>query len=110
MGAKTKVTKVIYDKLKKELKSPKDDSRVMKKYGLGQTTVRAIRNSISYREFELKTRTHKKAKHSTIYAYYAENASCPKKKDSASTVILCVVALAAIAFIAMLFIWLLNKG
>lgn len=60
MGAKKKVDAKLYAKVKKELKSPKDDKKVMKKYNLGQTTVRAIRNSKSYAEFNKKTRTDRK--------------------------------------------------
>ena len=45
MGAKRKVDSKLYEKIKKELKTPKDDQKVMKKYSLGQTAVRAIRNS-----------------------------------------------------------------
>lgn len=60
MGAKKKVDAKFYAKVKKELKSPKDDKKVMKKYNLGQTTVRAIRNSKSYAEFNKKTRTDRK--------------------------------------------------
>lgn len=55
MGAKTKVDAIRYEKIKKELKSPKDDKKVMKKYHLGQTTVRAIRRSNSYTNFKYKT-------------------------------------------------------
>lgn len=62
MGAKRKVDFELYTKVKKELKSPKDDKKVMKKYNLGQTTVRAIRNSKNYTEFNKKTRTDRKKK------------------------------------------------
>lgn len=55
MGAKTKVDAIRYAKIKKELKTPHDDEKVMKKYKLGQTTVRAIRRSNSYKMFRLKT-------------------------------------------------------
>ena len=55
MGAKAKVDAKLYDKIKSELKTPKDDKKVMKKYKLGQTTVRAIRRSSSYKMFRLKT-------------------------------------------------------
>ena len=59
---KRKVDAKLYAKVKKELKSPKDDKKVMKKYNLSQTTVRAIRNSNSYAEFNKKTRTDRKKK------------------------------------------------
>ena len=59
MGAKAKVDAKLYAKIKKELKTPKDDTKVMKKYKLGQTTVRAIRRSNSYKMFKLKTSMRK---------------------------------------------------
>lgn len=62
MGAKRKVDAKLYNNIKKELKSSKDDARVMKRFGLGQTTVRAIRNSKNYTEFNKKTRTDRKKK------------------------------------------------
>lgn len=55
MGAKRKVTKAMYVRVKHECSNPKDDKKVMKKYKLGQTTVRAIRNSINYEHFIDKT-------------------------------------------------------
>lgn len=61
MGAKRKVDLKLYNKITKELKTPKDDKKVMKKYSLGQTTVRAIRNSYDYGDFVRKT-TYKASK------------------------------------------------
>lgn len=55
MGAKRKVDLKLYNKLTKELKTPKDDQKVMKKYNLGQTTVRAVRNSYDYEDFIRRT-------------------------------------------------------
>ena len=55
MGAKRKVDQKLYNKITKELKTPKDDKKVMKKYSLGQTTVRALRNSYDYDDFVRKT-------------------------------------------------------
>lgn len=55
MGAKRKVDVKLYNKIKQELHTPKDDKKVMKKYKLGQTTVRAIRLSNSYRMFRFRT-------------------------------------------------------
>lgn len=62
MGAKAKVDAKLYAKIKKELKTSRDDPKVMKKYNLGQTTVRAIRNSVSYTEFNKRTRTDRRKK------------------------------------------------
>jgi len=61
MGAKRKVDEKLYAKIKKELKSPKDDKKVMKKYKLGQTVVRAVRNSWCYDDYLSRTK-HKRAK------------------------------------------------
>lgn len=55
MGAKRKVTRKVYEEIKKVCKVPKDDKKIMKKYGLSQTTVRAIRRSNSYVMFVAKT-------------------------------------------------------
>ena len=55
MGAKRKVDEKLYEKLSKELKSPKDDKKVMEKYNLGQSTVRAIRNSWCYDDYLTRT-------------------------------------------------------
>ena len=61
MGAKRKVDTKLYAKIKKELKTPKDDAKVMKKYKLGQTAIRAIRNSWCYDDYISRTK-RKKAK------------------------------------------------
>ena len=55
MGAKAKVDKKLYYKLKRQLNTPKDDKRVMEKYGIGQTTARAIRNSFDFDSFLERT-------------------------------------------------------
>ena len=59
MGAKRKVDEKLYAKIKKELKTPKDDKKVMKKYKLGQTAVRAIRNSWCYDDYLSRTKRKK---------------------------------------------------
>ena len=60
MGAKRKVDEKLYTKIKKELKTPKDDAKVIKKYNIGKTTVRALRNSWCYDDFILRTTPKKK--------------------------------------------------
>jgi len=59
MGAKRKVNEQLYKRIKKELNTPKDDKKVMKKYKLGQTAVRAIRRSWCYADYLSRT-SHKK--------------------------------------------------
>lgn len=59
MGAKRKVDTKLYAKIKKELKTPKDDAKVMKKYKLGQTAIRAIRNSWCYDDYISRTKRKK---------------------------------------------------
>ena len=64
MGAKRKVDSKLYAKIKKESKAPNDDTKVMKKYKLGQTTVRAIRNSWCYDDYLARTKVKSLPKYS----------------------------------------------
>ena len=57
MGMHNLITKERYDKAKVELKSPKDDERVMKKYGFGETTARRIRRTDGFYDYSSKTTT-----------------------------------------------------
>lgn len=59
MGAKRKVDEKLYTKIRKELKTPKDDKKVMKKYKIGQSIARAIRNSWCYDDYIAKTSSKK---------------------------------------------------
>lgn len=59
MGAKRKVDEKLYEKIKKELKAPKDDAKAIKKYNLGKTAIRAIRNSWCYDDYIYRT-SHKR--------------------------------------------------
>lgn len=96
MGAKTKVDAIRYEKIKKELKSPKDDKKVMKKYHLGQTTVRAIRRSNSYTNFKYKTSSRPK-KQITI-----NSSLSPQEQAQGAWIgfsLLCILAAFAAAFI-----------
>lgn len=65
MGAKIRVDEKLYNKVKKECKAPKDDKKVMAKFNLGQTTVRAIRNTKTYNMFAHRTRTSRKSRKGT---------------------------------------------
>jgi len=92
MGAKRKVDVDLYAKIKRELKTPKDDKKVMTKYGLGQTTVRAIRNSLSYDHFLLKTQK-------------------PTKKDKVGLEPLCHrPPLTTADKVVVLFVWIVMLG
>lgn len=51
MGIHNRITEKRYNAAKAELKTPKDDKRVMKKYGFGETTARKIRNTDNYYEY-----------------------------------------------------------
>lgn len=51
MGAKRKVDHKLYNKITRELKSPKDDEKVMKKYHLSKSTVSKIRKSSDYEDY-----------------------------------------------------------
>ena len=102
MGAKTRVTAEMYNKLKKELKSAKDDKKVMKKYNLGQTTVRAIRNTSSYTAFRERTVLRKYKKHNEAQA--SELQKINRKADIAVEVFawICVAGLAALGAIVVM--------
>lgn len=104
MGAKRKVNSKLYNKITKELKTPKDDKRVMKKYGLGQTTVRAIRNSSDYYHFLNKTSLRKKANKITL------NSSRPPftSADKALVVFTWITILGLGMAVVLLVSWLLS--
>lgn len=53
----TRITEEKYLKIKSELNSPKDDCRVMKKYGIGKSTTRRIRNTQNYYEYRATSTT-----------------------------------------------------
>lgn len=57
MGIANKITQSRYNKAKAELKSPKDDARVSKKYGFSRTTARKIRNTDNFYEYSSTTTT-----------------------------------------------------
>lgn len=60
MGMHNRITEKRYNAAKAELKTPKDDKRVMKKYGFGETTARRIRNTDNYYEYYSKSTTGKR--------------------------------------------------
>lgn len=59
-NAKNCITEEKYLKIKSELNSPKDDCRIMKKYGIGATTTRRIRNTKNYYEYRATSTTGRK--------------------------------------------------
>ena len=98
MGAKRKVDAKLYTKVKKELKAPKDDKKVMKKYKLGQTTVRAIRNSWCYDDFLARTTTNK------IKKTYSPQ----EQAQRAWMGFMIVCGLGALAVVFLFFRWLIS--
>lgn len=60
MGIHNRITEKRYNAAKAELKTPKDDQRVMKKYGFGEATARKIRNTDNYYEYCSKSTTGKR--------------------------------------------------
>lgn len=60
MGMHNRITEKRYNAAKVELKTPRDDKRVMKKYGFGESTARKIRNTDNYFEYRSKTTTEKR--------------------------------------------------
>lgn len=55
MGAKRKVDTKLYAKIKKELNTPQDDEKVMKKYNLCHFLIRSIRLSWCYDDYLART-------------------------------------------------------
>lgn len=99
MGAKRKVDEKLYNKIKKELKTPKDDKKVMKKYKLGQTAVRAIRNSWCYDDYLSRT-NHKKITINSI--------SPQRQAQMAWTGFIGLMFVGAFIILALLFRWILS--
>lgn len=99
MGAKRKVDTKLYAKIKKELKSPKDDAKVMKKYKLGKNTVSAIRNSWCYDDYMSRT-TKKKIKRSKF--------STQEKAFMSWYGFLAFAAIGALAVVYFIIRWILS--
>lgn len=106
MGAKRKVDEKLYAKIKKELKTPKDDATVIKKYNLGKTTVRALRNSWCYDDFVMRT-THKKKPVVTEDDYLM---AVEDTKVSFTTlyVLMAVIVIGALAMLYLLVRWIFS--
>ena len=100
MGAKRKVDAKLYNKITRELKTPKDDKKVMEKYHLGQTLVRAIRNSYDYDHFVRKT------SHIKNYANPKPVRKQPSKADRASVFFAWICVLGFAAMLIMFIRWL----
>lgn len=52
---KNSMTKQLYAEIKPQLKTPKDDEKVMKKYHYGKSTVQKIRNTKDWHDYEART-------------------------------------------------------
>lgn len=59
--AKNTITLERYNEIKPHVGNPKDDSKNMKKFGVGQTVVRDIRNTKNYVEYRKRGATYRKA-------------------------------------------------
>lgn len=57
-----RITEKKYLKIKAELKSPADDKRIMKKYGLGASTVRRIRNTRNFYQYRATSTTGRRTR------------------------------------------------
>lgn len=106
MGAKRKVDEKLYEKIKKELKTPKDDPKVMKKYNLGQTAVRAIRNSWCYDDYVIRT-NHKK-KPVVVDDDYRMTDEGPQVSFAAFYILMAVVCLGVLALLYLLVRWIFS--
>lgn len=57
--ARNIITEEWYNKIKPHVGNPKDDSKNKKKYGIGQSVVRNIRNTNSFAEYEKRGATYR---------------------------------------------------
>lgn len=106
MGAKRKVDETLYAKIKKELKTPKDDAKVIKKYKLGKTTVRALRNSWCYDDFVFRT-AHKK-KPVVVEDDFHMTDEEPRVSFAMLYVLMALVCLGALALLFILVRWIFS--
>lgn len=121
------VTKEKYQKMKAELHSPADDTKVMKKYGFSRSTVRKVRNTKDWDAYcEITFRYHGHPKRSgkvmdqqvnyansellqpkVVMPYMAEEQMIigrqdSNKKESLQAILLIVILVALVAYIAIL--------
>ena len=106
MGMHNRITKERYDKAKVELKSPKDDKRVMKKYGFGETTARRIRNTDNFYEYYSKTTTGRRNREhlENILADVRENDEYPLEFEEIHNGAIRPLAFAIVALACLLFV------
>lgn len=60
--ARNIITEERYNKIKPHVGNPKDDSKNKKKYGIGQSVIRDIRNTADYTEYKKRGATYRKFK------------------------------------------------
>ena len=74
------VTPELYAELKPQLKSPADHKKVMREYGIGDSTCRSIRNTGSYEEY--RSRVADKRKATRDLESIVENATYDRKPEA----------------------------
>ena len=103
MGAKKKVDEKLYNKVKKELKVPKDDAKVMAKYGLGQAIVRAIRKSWCYDDYISRT-----TKNDVKIKKPRKQLSVQEKTFLAWYALIAIACLAGLIVLALIVRWIIS--
>lgn len=103
MGAANRITEARYKKIKAEARSPKDDERLMKKYGIKQSTIRRIRNTDNFWEFRATGTTGKKEREH-LKSVLVDNQEEIKEKDDDSSID------RFIAFGIVMMVWMLLIG
>ena len=112
MGAKATVTEEVYNKIKKECLTSKDDPKVMKKYNLGQTTVRAIRRTNSYNEFLVRVKRAVVVKEYKMYKLddaYINPKALNLEDDTPSKKLVVALSIVAAIIILIAVIGLINR-
>ena len=107
-----KVDEKLYNKVKKVCVKPADDKAVMEKFGLSQATVRRIRNSKTWFEYQMKLieyRESRKARTNKKDTKEAEPMIVNDNLGIAGEILAWVIALAAIVTIVILVIYFFGR-
>lgn len=75
-----RVTPELYAELKPKLKIPADHKKVMREYGIGDSTCRSIRNTDSYEEYRARVADKRKA--TRDLESIVENATYDRKPEA----------------------------
>lgn len=113
MGSANKITEERYKKIKAEAKSPKDDERLMAKYGIKASSIRRIRNTDNFWEFRATGTTGRKEREH-LKSVLADNQEEIQQKDEESKtdriIAFGVVTTVWMLLIVALIVYLVGKG